>query len=314
MVSDDDPPALVLGGAGFIGAHLVRELLRRGRRVRVLDLLGGERAVSIPYHANLEWQEGNFVEAEDRRRALDGVRSVFHLVSTTQPQSSNDNPEFDVRTNLLATIGLLEQMRNMPGVPLVFVSSGGTVYGPPIETPISESHPTNPQCSYGIVKLAIEKYLALYQLLHRVDYRVLRIANPYGPGQVNRNQGVIGAFASRILSGEPVEVWGDGSVIRDFIFVGDACEALIRSEAYHGNERIFNIGSGMGHSVLEIIAAIERAASQKADVRFKPGRSMDVPVSVLDTRLARDELGWSPRVSLDDGLEMTLRWMRENAS
>lgn len=280
-----------------------------------MNLPGRAPAVSIPHHANLEWQEGNFTELEDRRRALDGVRSVFHLVSTTQPQSSNDNPEFDVRTNLLATVGLLEQMRDMSGVPLVFVSSGGTVYGPPIETPISESHPTNPQCSYGIVKLAIEKYLGLYRLLHRVDYRVLRMANPYGPGQeLNRNQGVIGAFASRILRGDPLEVCGDGSVIRDFIFVGDACEALVRLEAYQGNERIFNIGSGIGHSVLEIIAAIERAASQKADIRFKPGRSMDVPVSVLDTRLARHELDWSPRVSLDDGLETTLRWMRERQS
>ena len=202
---------LVLGGGGFIGSHLVSALLLQGRRVRVLERPYRKHTKLVPQHPNLEWLEGNFGNTEDVRRALHDVDAVFHLVSTTQPQSSNDDPTFDIQSNLLATVGLLEQMRFLKNVPLIFISSGGTVYGKPQQIAISEKHPTEPQCSYGIVKLTIEKYLALYHLLYGINYRVLRFSNPYGPGQEeNRTQGVIGTFLSRILQGLPIEVWGDG--------------------------------------------------------------------------------------------------------
>ncbi len=304
--------SLVLGGGGFIGSHLVSTLLAAGTQVRVLERPYRDRSALIPQTPGLEWQEGDFGNHQDIRRALDGVDTVFHLVSTTQPQSSNDDPAFDVQSNLLATLGLLEQLRGHPETKLVFVSSGGTVYGTPRQTPIPETHPTDPTCSYGIVKLAIEKYLALYRILHGLEYRVLRLANPYGPGQeANRAQGVVGTFLSRVAHGEAIEVWGDGSVVRDYIYIGDAVSAMLQAAEYRGQERIFNIGSGCGHSVKEIISAIERTTGMTASVQYKAGRKFDIPVSILDISRAQAELGWQPGIDLGEGLRLTYSAMLE---
>ncbi len=303
--------ALVLGGGGFIGSHLVTALLAQGARVRVLERPYRQRTPALPEHPALEWQEGDFGNSQDIHHALEDVDTVFHLVSTTQPKSSNDDPAFDVSSNLLATLRLLDQLRARKAT-LVFVSSGGTVYGTPQYTPIPETHPTEPTCSYGIVKLAIEKYLALYRLLHGLDYRVLRLANPYGPGQeANRAQGVVGTFLSRVVQDEPIEVWGDGSVVRDYLYISDTIAALLQVAAYKGEERIFNIGSGGGHSVRDIIAAIERVTGKKAQARYTAARKFDVPVSVLDITRAQNALGWHPQVGLDQGLRLTHARLKE---
>lgn len=307
--------ALVIGGGGFIGSHLVTALLAQGTLVRVLERPYRERSRVLPAHPELEWQEGDFGNSQDLHRALDKVDVVFHLVSTTQPQSSNDDPSFDVTSNLLATLNLLEQLREKKTTRLIFISSGGTVYGKPQQTPIPETHPTEPTCSYGIVKLAIEKYLALYQLLHGLDYRVLRVANPYGPGQeANRAQGVVGTFLSRVVHDQPIEVWGDGSVVRDYLYISDTVAALLQAAAHQGEERIFNIGSGEGHSVREIIAAVERVTGKKAKASYTAARKFDVPVSVLDISRAKQELGWQPRVNLDEGLRQTLAHIKQSDS
>jgi len=314
MTAENQPLVLVIGGGGFIGSHLVGALLARGRRVRVLEPPYRKYERLIPRHENLEWIEGNFANAHDIKRALDNADSVFHLVSTTQPQSSNDNPAFDVQSNLLATIGLLEHMRSLKNIPLVFISSGGTIYGKPQIIPIPETHPTEPQCSYAIVKLTIEKYLALYHLLYGINYRILRLANPYGPGQeANRNQGLIGAFLPNILGDRPIEVWGDGSTVRDYFYIGDAIEALLLAEHYSGNHRIFNIGSGRGHSIKEIIAALEVATGRKAKIRFTEKREFDILVNILDITLAQKELGWRPSTVLNEGLRMTMDWLEHSS-
>ena len=306
--------ALVLGGGGFIGAHLVATLLAQGVQVRVLERPYRQRSPAIPTHSLLEWQEGDFGNTQNLHRALDGVDVVYHLVSTTQPQSSNDDPSFDVSSNLLGTLNLLEQLREMKTAKLIFVSSGGTVYGRPQQTPIPETHPTEPTCSYGIVKLAIEKYLALYHLLHGLDYRVLRLANPYGPGQeANHAQGVIGTFLSRVIHDQPIEVWGDGSVVRDYLYISDTISAMLQAAAYQGAERIFNIGSGGGHSVREIIAAIEQVTGKTAQTSYTPARKFDVPISVLDITRAKTELNWQPEVDLSEGLRLTYARIKEPA-
>ncbi|HLP97944.1 MAG TPA: NAD-dependent epimerase/dehydratase family protein [Sideroxyarcus sp.] len=304
--------ALVLGGGGFIGSHLVTALLAQGEQVRVLERPYRMRTPALPRHPALEWLEGDFGNTQDIHRALADVDTVFHLVSTTQPQSSNDDPAFDVGSNLLATLSLLEQLRDRKDTKLIFVSSGGTVYGRPQHTPIPETHPTEPTCSYGIVKLAIEKYLALYHLLHGLDYRVLRLANPYGPGQeANRAQGVVGTFLSRVVHDEPIEVWGDGSVVRDYLYISDTIRAMLQAVAYQGPERIFNIGSGGGHSVREIIAAIEQVTGKQAQVSYTAARKFDVPVSVLDISRAKAELGWQPGTDLNEGLRLTYARIKE---
>ncbi len=298
--------SLVLGGGGFIGSHLVSALLAGGTPVRVLERPYRGHSALMERTPGLEWLEGNFGNTQDIRRALEGVDTVYHLVSTTQPQSSNDDPAFDVQSNLLATLNLLEQLRGNAATKLVFVSSGGTVYGVPRHTPIPETHPTDPTCSYGIVKLAIEKYLALYRILHGLDYRILRIANPYGPGQeANRAQGVVGTFLSRVMHNEQIEVWGDGSVVRDYLYIGDAVSAMLQAAQFGGEERIFNIGSGRGHSVREIIAAIEQTTGKTARVQYTAGRKFDIPVSILDITRAKTELKWHPAIELGDGLRLT---------
>lgn len=303
--------ALVLGGGGFIGSHLVTALLALGMQVRVLERPYRTRMPSIPDHPALEWQEGDFGNVQDIHLALLDVDVVFHLVSTTQPKSSNDDPCFDVESNLVATLRLLDQLRGSK-TRLIFASSGGTVYGTPRHTPIPETHPTEPTCSYGITKLAIEKYLALYRLLHGLDYRVLRVANPYGPGQeANRAQGVVGTFLSRVMHDEPIEVWGDGSVVRDYLYISDTVSALLRAADYQGPERIFNIGSGGGHSVREIIAAVEQVTCKKARASYTAARKFDVPVSVLDITLAKKELGWQPEVNLNAGLRLTQQRLKD---
>lgn len=301
---------LVLGGGGFIGSHLVTALLAQGKNVRVLERPYRQRSSVLPAHAALEWQEGDFGNVQDIHRALEDVDTVFHLVSTTQPQSSNDDPAFDVESNLVATLRLLDQLRGKR-TRLIFVSSGGTVYGTPQHTPIPETHPTEPSCSYGIVKLTIEKYLALNHHLHGLNYRVLRVANPYGPGQeANRAQGVVGTFLSRVVHDEPIEVWGDGSVVRDYLYISDTIAALLQAAANEGDERIFNIGSGSGHSLREIIAAVEQVTGKTAQVRYTAARKFDVPVSVLDIARARKELGWQPKTDLNEGLRLTLEHIK----
>lgn len=261
-------------------------------------------------HANLEWIQGDFGNQNDITQALHDIDIVYHLASTTQPKTSNLDPIFDIQSNLIKTISLLDLIRNYPNVKIIFLSSGGTIYGEPQLTQISESNPTEPKCSYGIVKLMIEKYLALYNFLYGVDYRILRLANPYGPGQENLLQGVIGAFLMRVLEDQKIEIWGDGSVVRDFIYIDDTIDALILLSNYQGSDRIFNIGSGCGRNILEIISSIENITGKKAKIIFCEKRNFDVPYSVLDISLAYKELKWAPKTSFEIGLISTMKWLK----
>ncbi|MGH8675211.1 MAG: NAD-dependent epimerase/dehydratase family protein, partial [Burkholderiales bacterium] len=170
---------LVLGGAGFIGSHLAEGLARAGHRVRIFDRPHLD-SLAFLGRGDCEIVTGDFLNPQDLARSLRGTEIVFHLISTTLPQTSNDNPAYDVETNVLGTLRMLRLCREHGVRKVVFVSSGGTVYGVPQTVPVSESHPTHPTCAYGIHKLAIEKYLRLEHLLHALDYCVLRPANLYG--------------------------------------------------------------------------------------------------------------------------------------
>ncbi len=238
---------------------------------------------------------------------------MLHLVSTTLPKSSNDDPIYDVSSNLVATLQMLNLMREQ-GIPkIVFISSGGTVYGRPQYLPIDESHPTEPMVSYGITKLAIEKYLLMYQALYRIKAIILRVANPYGERQrIETAQGAVGVFLRRALQGESIEVWGDGSIERDFLHVSDVADAFAKAVMYSGPESVFNVSSGVGTSINELVAVIERVLGRKVQRVTKPGRAFDVPVSVLSNEAARRELGWQPCIHLDEGIARTASWMVAN--
>nr|WP_230957977.1 NAD-dependent epimerase/dehydratase family protein [Burkholderia diffusa] len=301
---------LLLGGGGFIGAAVARELLGAGHRVRIFERPTVPPSQNFASNSAVDWMSGDFLNKNDIALAVDGVDAVLHLVSTTLPKNSNDDPTFDVQSNVIGTLQLLDQMVKHDVKRMVFASSGGTVYGIPQHIPIVESHPTDPLVSYGITKLAIEKYLELYRRQHALQSVVLRVANPYGSGQrLGVAQGAVGEFIHRALTGDGLEIWGDGSVVRDYLYVSDVARAFRLALDYQGRERVFNIGSGVGTSVNELVAAIEFVLARPIERRYSVGRSFDVPVSVLDITSARQELGWMPTVSLIDGLKMTVASM-----
>jgi UDP-glucose 4-epimerase len=236
---------------------------------------------------------------------------VFHLIHAHMPQTANLNMAEDIRQSVVPSLALLDIGRKLGVKRIVFVSSGGTVYGAAKDIPTPESAPTDPITAYGVGKLMIEKYLGLYERLHGLSFRVLRVANPFGPFQVpDKGQGLIATLLSRALRGEPIEVWGDGSVVRDYVFVDDVIDALQAAAVDESEGRVFNVGSGRGHSVREVIAAVEAQFGKKLSVAWKPGRPIDVPVSILSIARSRDLLGWAPRTSFDDGLRRTIEWWR----
>lgn len=299
---------LILGGAGFIGSHLCDALLLAGHSVRLFDRLGISPHRAFGHDEAVEHFQGDFSSEADMQRAVQGCQLVFHLVSTTLPKTSNDDPVYDVESNVVGTLKLLEAARRAGVQKIVFVSSGGTVYGVPKSMPIAETHATDPVSSYGIGKLMIEKYLHLYQTLHGLDYCVLRLANPFGERQrANAAQGAVAVFMHRAVNSMPIDIWGDGSVVRDYIYIADVTDALLKAAAYDGQERLFNIGSGQGKSLNEILSTIEVLLSKSVARQYLPGRSFDVPANVLDISHAYEYLKWRPKFSFEEGLTKTIK-------
>lgn len=302
----------IFGGGGFIGSSIVDRLLKSDHELRIFERQRVGPYRNFSYTERVEWLTGDLMSVHDVSSAIDDVDVVLHLVSTTLPKNSNDDPVFDVQTNLIATLQLLNAMVVKHVRKIVFISSGGTVYGNPICLPINENHPTEPRVSYGITKLAIEKYLLMYQYLHGIKANILRVANPYGERQrVETAQGAVGVFLSKAIQNQPLEIWGDGSVTRDYLYISDVAEAFCRAVEYDGAESVFNISSGIGTSLNELIYNIERVLGREVVRQYRPGRQFDVPVSVLDNSLARKELGWEPQVKLEEGIGKTVEWFRK---
>ncbi|MFR0692315.1 NAD-dependent epimerase/dehydratase family protein [Enterobacterales bacterium AE_CKDN230030158-1A_HGKHYDSX7] len=304
----------IFGGGGFIGSAIADRLLKDGHQLKIF-----ERPRVPPYreftvHEQVEWVTGDLMSTHDVAEVLDGVDTVLHLVSTTLPKSSNDDPIYDVQTNLIATLQMLNLMVSKGIRKIVFISSGGTVYGPPTYLPIDELHPTEPQVSYGITKLMIEKYLLMYQHLHGIKANILRVTNPYGERQrVETAQGAVGVFLSKALKDQPIDIWGDGSVTRDYIHVSDVAEAFAKATTYDGPESVFNISSGNGTSLNELVASLEKVIGKDIQRNYLPGRPFDVPTSVLCNERAARELQWKPVVDLESGLRRTLDWLEQAA-
>lgn len=299
--------SVVLGGSEFIGRHLVKYLAGQGGQASLYC-----RATD-PASAHVEGARlfrGDFVTGEGLKEALEGADHCYHLISTTVPGSSSRDPLLDIETNLKPTVRLLELSRSIGVKKVIFCSSGGTVYGIPKKVPVDEEQPLWPITPYGIVKAAIEKYLNMYRSLYGLDYGIARLSNPYGEGQRSKMQGAVKIFAERALRGEEIEIWGDGAVIRDFMYVGDAVRGLAAVAGHKGTNRTFNIGSGEGHSLAELLTRIEKIVGRTIRVKFSQARKFDVPVNVLSIARARDELSWAPQVSLDDGIERTVAWLR----
>jgi UDP-glucose 4-epimerase len=299
--------ALVLGGCGFIGSHVVDSLVQAGLKVRVFDR-APERF--RPPLAGVEYIYADFQKNTSVLEALTDVDVVMHLVSATVPGTAALDPQADVRDNLVPTISLLEAMRKSKVNKLIYLSSGGTVYGIPETVPTKETEPLRPINSYGIVKVAIENYIQLYAREHDVSATILRPSNPYGPRQGHTGlQGVVGTFLQRALSNEPIQIWGDGRVIRDFLYVEDLAD-LCRRCATSPASGIFNAGYGEGLTVNEVIEQIFTATGKKLEVAYAEGRKLDVPVSVLDITAAKQAYGWVPRTDISSGIMLHWNWLR----
>jgi len=298
---------LVLGGNGFIGSHLVDQLLAGGHRVRVFDRAPERFREPLK---QVEYRIGRFDDTFQVAEALQGVDVVCHLISSTVPGTSNLDPVADVQSNLVNTLYLLEQMRKKGLRRILYLSSGGAVYGNPQASPISEDHPLNPISSYGVVKVAIEKYLLMYQQLYGLQPIILRPSNPYGPRQGHTGvQGLIGTLLVRTMAGETLDIWGDGSIVRDYMHVGDLAKlSVIALESKVCG--VFNAGSGEGYSINQIIAMIRDLMEDELNVRYQEGRSFDVKEVVLDISRASAAFGWKPAVPLLEGIRGHLEWLR----
>lgn len=299
---------LILGGCGFIGSHLADILVERGFDVRLFDRLNVDTSRVAHLAGKVSIIEGDFTNEADVVAVLKHIDIVYHLISTTLPASSNQNPAYDVESNVVSTLRMLNAAREAKVSKVIFSSSGGTVYGPVEKIPIPEDHPTNPITSYGIQKLTIEKYLALYGHLYGLDWTVLRPSNPYGERQDPQSiQGAVGVFAAAMKEGKPINIWGDGSVVRDYVYVKDLVEAFAWFADKKGPSRIYNIGTGAGVDLNTLIKLLASASALKPQVNYLPARKVDIPANVLDISRARRELGWEPRVSLEDGLKRLFR-------
>ena len=271
----------MLGGGGFLGTNLCRALRAAGAEVAAF----GRSRVDPAALRGVAWHQGIWPA---QPLPLDGVDIVFDLIGAGLPARA------DVAATAIATRRLIEACR--PPRKVVFASSGGAVYGVTGSRPIPEDTATNPISRYGVAKLTAER------MLLDAGHTVMRIANPYGPHQDGeRGQGLLAAIVRRIGAEQEIDIWGDGSVVRDYIHVDDVVAALLLAATTDGEHRVFNVGSGVGRSVLDVVADLGRVAGTMPRIRFHAARPADVPVNVLDcTRL--QALGWRPRVAWHDGL------------
>ena len=299
----------ILGGAGFLGRHIGRSLAASGMEVWSID-----RMLLAPGTA--PWLAGQLhADCFDLASWWDemgGAEVVVHLASSTVPATASEDPVEDAQTNLVGTLRLVQSLRQRQVRPrFLFASSGGAVYGRPNTVPLSEDHSTLPMGAYGATKLAIEHHLRIAEAQFGLPCRILRLSNPYGEWQQPHGvQGVIAVFAHRALNGLPVDVWGDVSVVLDFVYAADVGSAFVSAARHDGRARTFNIGGGVGHSVNDIIQTLEKLLGKRVERRAHPARPFDPPVNVLDIRLAQQELRWMPQMNFEEGVAMSVQWLR----
>src|SRR3984893_3095126 len=307
---------LILGGRGFIGRHVALLLAHTGHNVMLADRVRPEYSFPPGVAERLSWQPLEFASADWDALVADAA-VVHHYAWTSIPASANNNPFGDLTSNVAGTLALLEALRRRGDARIVFASSGRTVYGKLQTIPVSEDHPLMPITAYGAGKAAAEIYLGLYRALHGLDCRVARIANPYGAGQnLARGQGAVTTFVHHALTNQPIVIWGDGEVVRDYIHVTDVATAVVALalRPHLDKFRTFNIGSGTGVSLNGLIAELEKRLNRRLDVRREPARPFDVPISVLDISRARNLRDWVPRLSFAEGIERTISDLAGNAA
>lgn len=298
---------LILGAGGFIGQNLTEFLSKDKNNFLVL---ADQKIDHIKKFDNAEYRTINFDENCDFDSYLKDIDIVYHLISTTIP-SSKDVVE-DIKTNEVVTAKLLDASVRNKIKRFVFISSGGTVYGKDNTCPLKETMETNPICSYGIQKLAIEKLLYLYNYLFNLDYRIIRLSNPYGSYQrPNNSQGIIANFLDRIIKNENINVYGDGSVVRDYIYIDDAIKGICNISLTENTKyKLYNLGSGVGISINELIDVIKKSINQEFNVDYIEARKQDVPSNYLNIERYLTEFDHTDFVSLSDGIKNTYLYLK----
>ncbi len=307
---------LVVGGSGFVGSHVADAFLRAGHDVRSLS----RRAPRFGEIAGIRYTMGHACDAGDLAKCLHRCDAVVFALTTTTPGSAHSDPEGDLTSNVLSGIRVLRAAGNANVKHVVLLSSAGTVYGIPRELPIAESHPTDPISAYGASRLALEKYFGVFCYQTNTATTILRISNAIGERQVaDSGQGAAAVFLASVTRGEVVQIWGDGSVVRDYIYAGDVAEACLRAvEAPNGRRRgallVVNVGSGIGTKLLDLLTMCVGVVGRGADITWMPAREFDVPAVVLDIRRAEEVLGWRPKTSLQAGLEHAARTLASDTA
>lgn len=293
---------VVLGGSGFIGSHAVAGLVRAGHEVTVVS----RRAQPIlPREPAARYQQVDYRHTDRLADLIAGKDAVLHTIGTTFPGSVTPDPRSEIADDLMASVAILDLMEAVGVRRLIYISSGGTVYGVPDTLPVPETHALRPINSYGIVKVAIESYIGLHARTKGLSSVILRPSNPYGDGQgAVGSQGLINTLLRRALSGEAVEIWGDGSIVRDYFHVRDLarlCVAAAESDV----TGVFNAGSGTGISVRDLVDLVSEVTGRELNVNYGPGRLVDIPSSILDVSAAAQTFGWVPNITLRDGIART---------
>lgn len=295
---------VVIGGNGFIGSHLVDELVARGHEVTAFDRFSAARKVYTS--EGVRQVIGNFENHADVREALAGQDHVFHFLSTTTPATSENDPTLDVRTNVAASVEMLE-IAVQEGISKVsFASTGGAMYGMQPAGMITEDALPLPVSPYAIGKLSIEGYLRYFQAKHGLDSVSFRISNPYGPRQgPNKKQGVIPIFLQSIAEGRAITVYGDGSMVRDYMYVGDVARQVAQTVGRPTTHPVYNIGSGVGHSVSDIVEVMREITGKNIEINHRSVPATFIDKVVLDVARYDDEFGGGGLVTLREGVALT---------
>jgi UDP-glucose 4-epimerase len=308
--------ALVTGAAGFIGSHLVDRLIADGFSVTGIDNLSSGKLENLPDGFDLRQMD---IRDAAVREVIADIQPdiVFHLAAQISVSVSAREPQLDADVNVGGALNLLEALRALDGdsstTQVVYVTSGGTAYGDPEIVPADESTPIRPLSPYGASKYAVEMYLPIYERLMGLEYSIVRLANVYGPRQDPHGEaGVVAIFAKAMLAGKPLTIFGDGNDQRDYVYVGDVVDAIVR--ASNGSQQgPFNVGTGIGTSTNRVFELVAQYCGHTEDAVHGAPRAGDINRISLDSSKAKRELGWSVETDIESGLERTVEWFRQQA-
>ncbi|MFN8388264.1 MAG: NAD-dependent epimerase/dehydratase family protein [Anaerolineales bacterium] len=301
---------VVTGGAGFIGSHVVDRFLEKGFEVVILDDLSTGRSSNINPKAKLYKMD---IRDPKVREIFEAERPDFisHHAAQMDVRRSVAQPLFDADVNILGSINLIECAKEFGVKRFIYISTGGAVYGEPEYVPCDEAHPINPICQYGASKHTVEHYLFMYHVNYGLKYTVLRYPNVFGPRQDPHGEaGVVAIFTGKMMAGEPLVINGDGEQTRDFVYVSDCAQANYLAATVEHQPGIYNIGWGVPTSVNQIFTALAKATEYPLPAGYGPAKVGETRHIYLNASKARNDLGWSATVNLDEGMRKTVEYFK----